>query len=117
MSLEENNISLRLDNMKRETMPIIDLNSLKDADETMPKQLQRLLKRYAAQDAHALQRNEERREQGERANVDEVLPPTAEPPTDYEPFTATERKMINEYTEAFHCYSKVLQYTLNKATK
>eukprot|EP00971_Amphidinium_carterae_P194568 3861014-Amphidinium_carterae.1 len=35
-------------------------------------------------------------------------------PQDYEPFTANQRKHINEFTEAFNHYSRVLQYILTK---
>eukprot|EP00971_Amphidinium_carterae_P315468 6270488-Amphidinium_carterae.1 len=48
---------------------------------------------------------------------DEALPQAPELPEDYEPFTEEVRKTINDYKETLYCYSRVLQYTLNKTTK
>eukprot|EP00971_Amphidinium_carterae_P345587 6486613-Amphidinium_carterae.2 len=132
MSLKDHNISTLMDEVKQQTILIVDENyieyalklqglSLKDAEDKKAKELQRLLQRYAAQHAEILQRTDERRERRETGELhveaDEALQPAPEVHNDYEPFTAEERKTINEYTEAFRYYSKVLQYTLNRATK
>eukprot|EP00971_Amphidinium_carterae_P218601 4338851-Amphidinium_carterae.1 len=49
--------------------------------------------------------------------ADEAVPPTPDLPKDYDAFTAEERKHVNDFTEAFNHYSRVLLYTLTKITK
>eukprot|EP00971_Amphidinium_carterae_P277214 5501396-Amphidinium_carterae.1 len=49
--------------------------------------------------------------------ADAAVPPLQDLPGDYDPFTKDERKHIEDFTEAFYHYSRVLQYTLTKITK
>eukprot|EP00971_Amphidinium_carterae_P300674 5974238-Amphidinium_carterae.2 len=49
--------------------------------------------------------------------ADEAVPPYPELPETFKPFTEDQHKKIDEFTEAFHHYSRALQYTLTKVTK
>eukprot|EP00971_Amphidinium_carterae_P343881 6483932-Amphidinium_carterae.1 len=83
-------------------------------------ELQRVRHDYNHTHRVALQRNAQkktRRARNETTSDDEVLPQAPDLPEDYEPLNEDERNMISAYKEAFYYSIRVLQYTLNKATK
>eukprot|EP00971_Amphidinium_carterae_P049491 975006-Amphidinium_carterae.2 len=72
--------------------------------------------------APILRRNTElalrRRNEGQDGvPADEAVPQVPDLPQDYDPFMEVQRKHVNEYKEAFHHYSRILQYVLTKVTK
>eukprot|EP00971_Amphidinium_carterae_P164953 3270140-Amphidinium_carterae.1 len=100
--------------------------SQKDADKIRAKELQRLLRDTSCStesDIYEEKREPNttttrcQREQGEDVEPNEELPPLPKVPEDFKPFTEDEQDTINEYIDAFRYYSKVLQYTLTKATQ
>eukprot|EP00971_Amphidinium_carterae_P265092 5258522-Amphidinium_carterae.1 len=49
--------------------------------------------------------------------ADEAVPPHPVLLDTFKPCTDEQHKKIDEFTEAFHHYSRALQYTLTKVTK
>eukprot|EP00971_Amphidinium_carterae_P213454 4236092-Amphidinium_carterae.3 len=79
MSLEDHNIAQLMDEVRQQTVPIVDEDyieyelerqglSLNDADMKKATELQRLLQAYAAQNAAILQRNDENDENENKVN-------------------------------------------------
>eukprot|EP00971_Amphidinium_carterae_P071092 1405613-Amphidinium_carterae.1 len=76
---------------------------------------------YARDTPPILRRNAKnarrRRDGDDGLPADEAVPTTPELPKTFKPFTDEQQKHIDEFTEAFNHYSRVLQYILTKVTK
>eukprot|EP00971_Amphidinium_carterae_P072338 1430943-Amphidinium_carterae.1 len=75
---------------------------------------------YTTRKKGAIRRNADRAQhqtRGEDTDADEVPPPVPTLPDDYDPFTPEQQDTVTAYTEAFHHYSRALQYALTKVTK
>eukprot|EP00971_Amphidinium_carterae_P034775 684572-Amphidinium_carterae.2 len=82
--------------------------------------IQRLMQDNATANGGIVRRNAaraQRQVQVETVEAEEVMPPVPTLPDDYDPFTPEQREITTAYTEAFHHYSRALQYTLTKVTK
>eukprot|EP00971_Amphidinium_carterae_P156229 3097443-Amphidinium_carterae.2 len=132
MSLEDHKLASILEDTKTQKQSIVDAHYIdyylheqalgqKDVDEIKEKELDRLLKAHARDIAPILRRNAEnarrRREGDDGVPADEGVPATPELPKDFKPFTDDQQKIVDEFTEAFNHYSRVLQYILTKVTK
>eukprot|EP00971_Amphidinium_carterae_P298964 5939506-Amphidinium_carterae.1 len=94
----------------------------KDADDIRDQKLQRLLRMYTTRTQPIMQRNADRartwprrREAGIQGVDDDE--PVQDPPTvpdTFRPFTDEQQEEIDSFTEAFHHYSRALQYTLTQ---
>eukprot|EP00971_Amphidinium_carterae_P007149 141644-Amphidinium_carterae.1 len=67
--------------------------------------------------ANALLAQRRRDEGFDTVPADAAVPRVPDLPRDYNTFNPEERKHITDFTEAFHHYSRVLQYILTKITK
>eukprot|EP00971_Amphidinium_carterae_P151058 2995534-Amphidinium_carterae.1 len=124
MSLEDHNLATMLEDVKTEKVAITDSNyidyclheqglGMKDAEDLRERELQRLLRVYNTRTEPIL-----RREIGtDGIDDDEAVPAYPEVPDTFQPFTDEQQRKIDEFTEAFHHYSRALQYTLTKVTK
>eukprot|EP00971_Amphidinium_carterae_P228004 4522488-Amphidinium_carterae.3 len=132
MSLEDYNLSTIMEIIKTQTVPIIDVNYIdyelhqqglgqRDEDKIRDDELQRLMRPYNQRVDAILRRNaarQERRDNGDQGvENDEDLPYEPELPDTFEAFTPEQQEQIQKFTEAFHYYSRALQYTLTKVTK
>eukprot|EP00971_Amphidinium_carterae_P349790 6491226-Amphidinium_carterae.1 len=133
MSLKDHNLASILEDTKTQKQTIVDAHYIdyylqqpglgqKNEDELKEKELQRILADHQRNVAPLPRRNVElarrRREDGpDGVPADEVAPPTLELPKGYNPFTDEQQKTIDNFTEAFNHYSRVLQYILTKVTK
>eukprot|EP00971_Amphidinium_carterae_P163714 3245945-Amphidinium_carterae.1 len=133
MSLEDHNLATILEDIKTEMVAITDSNNVdfrlheqglgsKDVEELRDRELQRTLRLYRVYTMRTepiIQRNAERRQRRhagiDRVDADEAVPETPTAPDTS--FTDEQQASIDEYTEAFHHYSRALQYTLTKITK
>eukprot|EP00971_Amphidinium_carterae_P345485 6486472-Amphidinium_carterae.1 len=134
MSLEDHNMADIMDDTKHRTTAIMDDHYIdymlraqglgqEDEDYIRDKEVE-IMTREHARDVTApiLRRNTElalrRRSEGkDGVPADEAVPQVPDLPQDYDPFTDVQRKHVNEYKDAFHHYSRVLQYVLTKVTK
>eukprot|EP00971_Amphidinium_carterae_P241548 4796186-Amphidinium_carterae.1 len=128
MSLEDHNMANILEDVKTQKYPIVDANCIhyclhgqKDEDEIRKKELTKQLRAHSTRAEPIMRRNQEkakRRSEGEEGvPADEVVPPHLELPDTFKAFTDEQQQKIDEFTEAFHHYSRALQYTLTKVTK
>eukprot|EP00971_Amphidinium_carterae_P126050 2497296-Amphidinium_carterae.2 len=131
MSLEDHNLVTVMKDSRDQTAPINDAGYIdhrlreqglgcEDGKKLRDQKLQRLMQDYTTSNAGAVRKNASQaahRLQGNTVEADEVLPPVPTLPDDYDPFIPEERESINAHTEAFHHYSRALQYTLRKVTK
>eukprot|EP00971_Amphidinium_carterae_P075279 1487934-Amphidinium_carterae.1 len=132
MSLEDHNLASILEDTKTQKQAIVDALYIdyhlhdqglgqKDEDEIKEKELNRLLREHTRDTGPIVRRNAEnarRRRDGEDGvPADEAVPPIPELPKNFKPFTEEQQKHIDEFTEAFNHYSRVLQYILTKVTK
>eukprot|EP00971_Amphidinium_carterae_P001445 28882-Amphidinium_carterae.1 len=121
-----------LENIKTEKVAITDANYIdfclheqglgsKDAEELRDRELQRLLRMYTTRTEPIIQRSAERQQRRaagiEGVDADEPVPDPPTVPDTFQPFTDEHQEKIDEFTEAFHHYSRALQYTLTKVTK
>eukprot|EP00971_Amphidinium_carterae_P256854 5099415-Amphidinium_carterae.2 len=121
-----------MDNVKTQTVPISDDSYIDhrlhdkglgqyDATAAREREQQRLLQDYTRRTEPLIGRSEGRRQRREaretRVEQDEAIPRVPNVPDTLEPSTEEQRKMIAEYTQAFHFYSKALQYTLTRSQK
>eukprot|EP00971_Amphidinium_carterae_P283251 5623245-Amphidinium_carterae.1 len=133
MSLEDHNLADIMKEVKDMKTAIVDEHYIEymlhlrglgheDDEGLREKEVERLSREHQRDiSGPALRRNAElarRRRDGEDGvPADEAIPPLQDLPRDYDPFNNDERKHVNDFTEAFYHYSRVLQYTLTKITK
>eukprot|EP00971_Amphidinium_carterae_P135611 2686780-Amphidinium_carterae.1 len=129
MSLEDHNLASILEDTKTQKQSIVDAHYIdyylheqhlgqKDEDEIREKELDRLLREHARDTAPVVRCNAEkarqRRDGEDGVPADEAVSPVPEVPRTCKPFTDEEQKTIDDFTEAFNHYSRVLQYILTK---
>eukprot|EP00971_Amphidinium_carterae_P085386 1689081-Amphidinium_carterae.1 len=111
MSLEDHNLATMLEDVKTQKLAIVDANyidyylhqqGLGQKDEDEIRELQKLVRVKPGEDG---------------VPADEAVPVFPELPDTCQPFTDEQQQKIDEFTEAFHHYSRALQYTLTKVTK
>eukprot|EP00971_Amphidinium_carterae_P075150 1485458-Amphidinium_carterae.1 len=130
MSLEDHNLSSIMEETKGMKQAIVDMHYIdyclhqqglgqENEEDLKDKELERLTREHARDvTAPILRRNAEnarrRRDGDDGVAADEAVPQVPDLPQDYDSFTENQRKHINEFTEAFNHYSRVLQYILKR---